>query len=75
MSYRIRFNDTETEEFIPTRGLRQGDPLSPYLFLICSEGMSSMLSFEEETGGIEGKRYAEMPFLSLISYLQMIPWF
>ena len=54
VSYRVRFNNTETDEFFPTRGLRQGDPLSPYLFLLCSEGLSSMLAFEEEVGGIEG---------------------
>ena len=56
VTYKIRFNGEETEEIIPSRGLRQGDPLSPYLFLICSEGLSSLLDHEEEVGGIEGIR-------------------
>ena len=56
VKYKVRFNSQETEEVIPTRGIRQGDPLSPYLFLLCAEGISSMLQFEEEAGGIEGIR-------------------
>ena len=50
--YIVRFNSHETDIFTPTRGLRQGDPLSPYLFLICAEGLSSLLQYEEEVGGI-----------------------
>ena len=55
VKYRVRFNSQETDYFTPTRGIRQGDPLSPYLFLLCAEGLSSMLQYEE-VGGIEGIR-------------------
>jgi hypothetical protein len=50
----VRFNSQLTDSFIPTRGIRQGDPLSPYLFLLCAEGLSSSLLNVEEIGGIEG---------------------
>jgi hypothetical protein len=54
VSYCVRFNGTETEEFVPSHGLRQGDPLSPYLFLLLAEGLSSMLKGVEERGDLEG---------------------
>jgi hypothetical protein len=54
--YQVRFNSEETDMFTPTRGLRQGDPLSPYLLLICAEGLSSLLLYEEEVDGIAGVR-------------------
>ena len=56
VKYKVRFNDQETEEFTPSRGLRQGDPLSPYLFLLCAEGLSSLLAHREEVRGMEGVR-------------------
>jgi hypothetical protein len=56
VKYKIRFNNQETSSFTPSRGLRQGYPLSPYMFLICAEGLSSLLAHREEVRGMEGVR-------------------
>ena len=37
---------------IPTRGLRQGNPLSPYLFLFCAEGLNVLLRKVADDGYI-----------------------
>jgi len=52
--YRIKVNEKYSDSIVPHRGLRQGDPLSPYLFILCAEGLSSMLQRTEENGKIEG---------------------
>lgn len=45
-------------EVQPTRGIRQGDPISPYLYIICAEGLTGLLRQYEESGLIHGCKVA-----------------
>ena len=54
MSYSILVNCEPKELIHPTRGICQGDPLSPFLFLLCTEGLHSLISKVENDGAIKG---------------------
>ena len=43
VSYSILVNGATYGNITPTRGLRQGDPISPYIFLLCADGFSSLI--------------------------------
>ena len=54
VTYSILLNG-EPKGFIrPSRGLRQGDPLSPFLFLFCAEGLNALLNKAADNGEIMG---------------------
>jgi hypothetical protein len=50
VSYRFWVNGELTSMVLPGRGLRQGDPISHYLFLLCAEGFSAMLNKAKAEG-------------------------
>ncbi|KAL6208608.1 hypothetical protein ACLB2K_019557 [Fragaria x ananassa] len=47
-------NGTAKGFVIPHQGLRQGDPISPYLFLLCAEGLSALISNSVDQGHWKG---------------------
>ena len=53
-SYSILIDGVPQGYIHPSRGVRQGDPLSPYIFLICAEGLSSLIRKAEVAGLIHG---------------------
>lgn len=55
-TYFIVLNGGKGAEFKPYRGLRQEDPLSPYLFIICTEGFSRLLNLAKTNGQIAGAK-------------------
>lgn len=59
VSYTVNFNSDQVGPISPRRGLRQGDPLSPYLFLICVEGLSRSITQVAEECKISGCRVHE----------------
>jgi len=72
MAHRIKLNGDLSVCFLPERGLRQGDPLSPYLFLICAEGFPALLNkTEEEEGRMQGSKYVGALRVYHIFYLPM----
>ncbi|KAK4407846.1 putative mitochondrial protein [Sesamum angolense] len=54
VSYTFLLNGSQFGFLSRGRGIRQGDPLSPYLFILCVEGLSCMLYDRESRGEITG---------------------
>ena len=58
VKFSVLFNGSKLEEFLPSRGIRQGDPISPYLFLLAAEGLLCLLKTQDESSSLNGIRVA-----------------
>jgi len=56
--YQVLINGSPYGDIKPSRGLRQGYPLSPYLFVICTEMLIKMLQIAEKKEQITGLKVA-----------------
>ena len=65
ITYSIKINGISRGHIIPSRGIRQGDPLSPYIFLLCAKGLFALIQLVVDKGQMEGvKIYRGGPRLS-----------
>jgi len=50
----VLINGSPTNEFKPKRGLRQGNPLAPFQFVIVVEGLAGLVREASKVGVLEG---------------------
>jgi hypothetical protein len=58
VNFSILINGKPSPHFYPQRGLRQGDPLSPYLFILCADVLSALITNAHLKKTIHGVKIA-----------------
>ncbi|PNX83168.1 cysteine-rich receptor-like protein kinase [Trifolium pratense] len=65
----VLVNGSSTKEFPLERGLRQGDLLSPFLFLLAAEGLNLLMEFSDDTLLLGVKSWANVRALRVVLVL------
>lgn len=58
LKFKVQFENDLLGPIVPCMGLGQRDPLLAYLFIICAEGVSSLLRKNELAGDLHGIKVA-----------------
>ena len=67
-SISVLVNGSPTDEFVAQKGIKQGDPLAPFLFLIAAEGLTGLTKKAEVAGGLSGFKVSENLSISLLQF-------
>ena len=68
VKFSVMFNGKKLEEFVPSRGIRQGDSISPYLFLLAAEGLSCLLK-SKESSSLHGLQWYQTYWIFIATLL------
>lgn len=64
-SFSFNINSSYCEYVLPSRGIRQGDPLSPHLFILVSEALSGLIKLAATQATFKGlKIFKEAPTIT-----------
>ncbi|XP_058746295.1 uncharacterized protein LOC131619188 [Vicia villosa] len=64
----VLVNGSPTKEFVVERGLSQGDPLSPFLFVIIAKGLKVMVNKAVENGDFIGCNVKGKCFVDVLQF-------
>lgn len=67
--FSVQINGKKKGNFRSFRRLRQGDPLSPYLFLLVAEGLSHLITKATNEGRLTGLSLSHGPSISHLLFV------
>lgn len=64
----VLVNGSATKEFSAQRGLRQGDPLSPFLFVLVKETLTALVKKSVKVGDFKPFKFGEVDYMDILQF-------